>query len=145
MHDFESLSTKRHLLKHAVDLHQEEELSTLKFGIKVLKYARSAFQRQIYESVSIEENRHHFLLNSRSEFNRSAVPRLMCKLGDKNYKKYEQEVEKDLEKEEEQITKIRELVKERNKLRAQKQRKMPGDLQNTYKKQRDWKRRTKTG
>ena len=49
----------------------------------------------------------------------------MCKLGDRNYKKYEQEVEKDLEKEEEQITKIRELVKERNKLRAQKQRRMP--------------------
>ena len=71
VHDFESLSIKSHLLKHAVDLHQEEELSTLKFGIKVLKYARSAFERQIYESVSIEENRHHFLLNSRSEFNRS--------------------------------------------------------------------------
>ena len=43
VHDFECLSTKSHLLKHAVDLHQSEELSTLRFGIKILKYARSAF------------------------------------------------------------------------------------------------------
>jgi hypothetical protein len=125
MHDFENLSTKSHLLKHAVDQHQTVELCTLKFGIKVLKYARSAFERQIFESVSIEENRHHFLLNSHSEYNRSAIPRLMCKLGDKSYKKYEKEVDNDLEKEEEQVGKIRELVKERNKLRAQNQRRMP--------------------
>jgi hypothetical protein len=48
LHDFETLSTKRHILKHAVDKHQDEELCTLKFGIKVLKYARkklAAFKR----------------------------------------------------------------------------------------------------
>ena len=83
MNDFENLSVKSHLLKHALDLHQTTKFSTLKFGIKVIKYARSSFERQICESVTIEQNRHHFLLNSRSEFNRSAVPRLMCKLGDK--------------------------------------------------------------
>ena len=93
VHDMESLSTKSHLLKHAVDMHPNEELCTLKFGIKVLKYARKAFDRQIFESVAIEENRlHHHLLNSRSEFNRSAVPRLVCKLGDSTYKKYEKEM-----------------------------------------------------
>ena len=47
MHDFKNLSVKSHLLKHAVDKHQTEELNTLKFGIKVLKYTRSAFERQI--------------------------------------------------------------------------------------------------
>ena len=88
------------MLKHAVDKHATEELCTLKFGIKVPKYARSAFERQIFESVSIEENRHHHLLNSRSEYNRSAVPRLTCKLGDKAYKKYEKEMEEEMEKEE---------------------------------------------
>ena len=53
------------------------------------------------------------------------MPRLMCKLGDKSYKKYEQEVENDMAKEEIQISKIRNLIKERNKTRAQGQRKMP--------------------
>ena len=119
------MSIKSHLLKHAVDLHHSEDMTKLQFGLKVLKYTRSAFERQIYESVSIEENRYHHLLNSRSEFNRSAVPRLTCKLGDKSYKKYEQEIEKDMEKEEGQVSKIRELIKERNKNRAQKQRKPP--------------------
>ena len=80
---------------------------------------------QIYEAVTIEENRHHNLLNSRSEFNRSAVPRLTCKLGNKSYKKYEQEVDRNMEKEEGQITKIRELIKERNRTRVQNQRKLP--------------------
>ena len=53
--------------------------------------------------------------------------RLMCKLGDKSYKKYEQEVENDMAMEERQISKIRDLIKERNKTRAQtqRQRKMP--------------------
>ena len=54
MNDYKSLSIKSHLLKHAVDVHQQEELCTLKFGVKVLKYTRSAFERQIYESVTIE-------------------------------------------------------------------------------------------
>ena len=54
MNDYKNLSTKSHLLKHAVDVHQQEELCTLKFGVKVLKYTRSAFERQIYESVTIE-------------------------------------------------------------------------------------------
>ena len=45
--------------------------------------------------------------------------------GDKNFKKYEQEVERDMAREENQIQKIRELAKERNKARAQRQRKEP--------------------
>ena len=125
LNDFQNLSTKSHLLKHAVELHLDEDLSKLQFGIKVLKYTKSAFERQICESVTIEANRNHHLLNSRSEFNPSAVPRLTCNLGDKNFKKYEKEVEKDMEKEEGQIQKIRDLIKERNKTRAQNQRKLP--------------------
>ena len=126
VHDMKSLSTKSHMLKHAVDARPNEELSTLRFGIKVIKYARKAFDRQIFESVAIEENRlHHHLLNSRSEFNRSAVPRLVCKLGDNTYKKFEKEMEEEKEKEEGLVSKIRSLVKERNKLRAHHQRKLP--------------------
>ena len=115
--DYENLSTKSYMLKHAVEVHSEEELNNIKFGIKIIKTAKTSFERQIYESVEIQENRHHHPLNSRSEYNRCAVPRLMCKLGDKAYKKYEKDLETEMAKEEEQISKIRELVKNRNKNR----------------------------
>ena len=37
VHDFENLSVKSHILKHAVDLHQTDDFSKLEFGIKVIK------------------------------------------------------------------------------------------------------------
>ena len=76
--------------------------------MKVIWYAKTSFERQIHESVEIQENRHHHLLNSRSEFNRCALPRMMCKLGDRTFKKNEA----DMAREEIQVSKIRELKKE---------------------------------
>ena len=46
---------------------------------------------------------------------------MMCKLGDKTFKKNEQEIESDMAREESQVNKIRELIKERNKKRGQAQ------------------------
>ena len=115
--DFENISTKSHMLKHTVESHPEEELDNIKFGIKIIKSAKSSFERQIFESVAIQENRHHHLLNSRSEYNRCAVPRLTCKLGDKTFKKYETELNKDLAREEEQMDKIRVMAKDKQKSR----------------------------
>ena len=66
--DYENLSTKSHMLKHVVDVHPEEEPTNIRFGIKITKSSK----------VEKQENRHHHLLNSRSEYNRFAVPRLMC-------------------------------------------------------------------
>ena len=43
----------------------------------------------------------------------------MCKLGDKTFKKNELEIEQDMAREENQVSKIRELVKERNRLRGE--------------------------
>ena len=99
-------------------MHGHEELNTLKFGMKVIRYAKSSFERQILESVEIQDNRHHHLLNSRSEFNRCALPRMMCKLGDKTFKKNELEIETDMAREEMQVSKIRDLIKERNRQRG---------------------------
>ena len=113
--DLENLSTKSHMLKHAVEKHTGEEINNLKFGMKILRSAKRPMDRQIWESVLIQEGRKHYLLNSRSEFNRCAVPRLTCKLGDKEFKKYEKEMTSELAKEEEQIGKIRQLVKARNR------------------------------
>ena len=119
LNDFENLSTKSHMLKHAVEVHKDEEASSLKFGMKVISYSKSSFERQILESTEIQRNRNHSLLNSRSEYNRCAVPRIICKLGDKTFKKNEQEMNRDLEREELQVQKIRELKKERNRLRGE--------------------------
>jgi hypothetical protein len=92
-------------------------MSSIGFGMKVLKYTSSSFERQILESVLIQENRNHHLLNSHSEYNRCAVPKLSSRIGDSDYKKYEQEIEKEKEKEIELVSRIRELRKERNKNR----------------------------
>ena len=54
--DYENLSTKSHLLKHAVEMHREEDLKTLQFGIRVINYTNFSFERQILESVEIQKN-----------------------------------------------------------------------------------------
>ena len=65
--DYQNLSTKSHMLKHKVDKHPEEDLENIKFGITIIKSAKSSFNRQIYESVLIQTSKTHHLLNSRSE------------------------------------------------------------------------------
>ena len=79
-----NLNISSHMLKHAVDRHEGEDIKTVEFRMKVLKFHRSSFERQISEAVAIQSIRvGNNLLNSKSEFNRSAVPRLALKLGAK--------------------------------------------------------------
>ena len=47
---------------------------------------------------------------------------MMCKLGDKTFKKNKQEIKSDMAREDAQVNKIRELIKERNKKRGQRHR-----------------------
>jgi hypothetical protein len=71
------------------------------------------------EAVEIQLHREdHHLLNSRAEFNRSAIPRLGLKLGDNEYKERKKEERDDEEKEETILMKIREMKKKRNKERG---------------------------
>ena len=90
-----------HLLKHAVEMHGDEDHKSLKFGMKAIKFT----------SHHLRDKSWSLLLNSRSEFNRCAVPRIVCKLGDKTFKKNEKEIEADLAREDAQISKIRVLIK----------------------------------
>ena len=53
-----------------------------------MRFTRSSFERQILESVLIQSRRDHYILNSRSEFNRCAIPRLVTKLGEKELKEW---------------------------------------------------------
>ena len=60
--------------------HKDEEMENLEFGMRILKEARTAFERQIAESVQIQNQKNnHYILNSKSEYNRCAIPRLTAK------------------------------------------------------------------
>ena len=120
--DLENLRSCSHMLKHFVEAHEDDELGDMNFMMKVVKFHKTAFERQISESVLIQSNRNHNLLNSRAEFNRCALPRITLKMGDKNVN--DKDIEKVLKEEkdmEERIEmKIRELRKHKNKNRTSK-------------------------
>ena len=77
-----------------MEMHRGEERSEIEFGVKVLRYTRSSFERQILESVLIQSSRDHHILNSRSEFNRCAIPRLVTKLGEKEMKLWKRKIKR---------------------------------------------------
>ena len=53
--------------------------------MRVIKFHRSSFERQVSEAVSMQSIRvGNNLLNSKAEFNMCAVPRLALKLGSRN-------------------------------------------------------------
>ena len=102
------------MLRHYFDQHRGEDLEKMKFGGKIIKQAKSAFNRQISESVQIQQHAaRHYILNSKSEYNRCALPRLTTKLGEIPMDKLEKQVQKqkkeEKEKEKELMKKIRDL------------------------------------
>ena len=67
--------------KHKVMRHPDEEVT---FTMKVIKKHKSAFERQVQESVLIELNQvDGNILNSKSGFNRCLIPRLTVMMGDR--------------------------------------------------------------
>ena len=91
----------------------------MRFGGRIIRQARSAFNRQIGESVEIQNNRHHFLLNSKSEYNRCALPRLAAKLGERTLDKMEKEVMEEKAKGRELARNIRDMKIKRGKERRE--------------------------
>ena len=43
------------MIKHHVDKHEGEEVDHKTFGVRVVRFTRSAFERQILESVLIQD------------------------------------------------------------------------------------------
>ena len=118
MNDMASLKSTSHMLKHVVSSHPEQDMEKVEFGMKVLKYTQTSFERQIRESVIIQSERtKHNILNSRSEYNRCSLPRLCTQIGDEAYEQYGKEIDKEKLEEERIENKIRNLRKERNKAR----------------------------
>ena len=117
--DLENLRKDSHMLKHVLDMHEEDN-EKIEFGIRVIKFTRSSFERQILESCLIQEQRkYHHILNSKAEYNRCAVPRLMTKIGEKEFEKYGKEKMEEIKKEEIIEGKITKLRKARNARRKE--------------------------
>ena len=90
--DIKGCKTSSHMLRHLLAQHEEEEENwdKIEFGMKMLKSTRTAFERQVLESVTIQKERGHNLMNNKSEYNRCALPRLTAKLGEKDMEKWRQ-------------------------------------------------------
>ena len=115
-HDLQELSSRSHMLKHAVNFHQGEDFNKIKFGMKVLAHTRTSFERQIKEAVLIQQERgKHTIMNSKSEYNRSALPRIVTQLGEQETKDWEKKMRQEKMQEDETEAKIRTLRKQRNK------------------------------
>ena len=118
VNDMAQLKTSSHMLKHALTTHQEQEMSEVQFGMRIIRSCQSSFERQIYESVIIQqERRHHHILNSRSEFNRCSLPRLAAQVGENEYEKYSEELKQEKIQEEKLEKMIITLRKKKNKSR----------------------------
>ena len=102
--DARLLSTSSHMLKHFILKHQDDRPEEMIFRMKVICFKKSAYERQVHESILIQQNRHHHLLNSKSEYNRCSLPRLTVKVGEREMEevvrksKEEQQTEDELER-----------------------------------------------
>ena len=65
--------------------------------------------------MKIQEAREHIVLNSKSEYNRCALPRLANKIGENDYKKWEKNQSEEKEKDKELEEEIRKMRMKRNK------------------------------
>ena len=83
--DFRGKSEESHMYKHYTDIHQNEKLSDVRFGMSVIKQHFSSFARQVHESILIFRHSDQNILNSRSQYNRCQIPRLTTMLEERRY------------------------------------------------------------
>ena len=118
INDLTRLSPKSHMLKHVLSQHPGQDILSIEFNMKVHKYCKTSFERQVLESVTIQHERNkHELMNSKSEYNRCSLPRLSTKMGETEYKEYNQSLEQEKLEEEALEKQIRNLRKTQNKTR----------------------------
>ena len=67
--DVAGCSTSSHMLRHLLHQHEaeEEEWGQVRFGMSIIKTHKSAFERQIGESVEIQKARNQMIMNDKSE------------------------------------------------------------------------------
>jgi hypothetical protein len=99
--DIPGCKTSSHMLRHLLSEHEHEEQNwdIIGFGMRIIKSTRTAFERQILESVTIQRKRGHRIMNNKAEYNICALPRLTAKLGEKELYKGRIEDREEMEKE----------------------------------------------
>ena len=70
------------MVKHMVEIHMEDEEEP-EFRMTVLKSHRRALQRQISEAVQIQLCKSKYIMNSKSEWNGTRLPRVIVEVGGK--------------------------------------------------------------
>ena len=122
LNDRKSLDLGSHMLKHAIQCHGGADPEQIKFHMRVLQFHKSSLERQIDEAVKIQLNRQYNILNSKSEYNRSSIPRLGVKMEHKVFKSrqdYDDDEQKNQEEKmtEEKIRQMRKQLGKRNQRR----------------------------
>ena len=74
------------MLKHAVSKHPEMHPNEVVFGMEILSQHKTGFERQLTETVEIRRRQGDKLMNSKQEYNRCYIPKIMVKI-DENEKK----------------------------------------------------------
>ena len=91
------------MIKHYVEKHRDLKKEEMRFSVRVLRTFRSAFERQIGESVFINYNLRNgtTMLNSKNEYNCCIIPRLGLNFDrDEMIEEYEEnEKEKEIKRE----------------------------------------------
>ena len=105
------------MLKHYILHHEDDDPEEMIFRMRILYFKRSAYERQVHESVLIQQNRNHNILNSKSEFNRCRLPRLTVKLGDKELDDLAMQA-RDEQKVEDELEQIIKTLKKKSKKRG---------------------------
>ena len=70
---------KSPLWKHCLEQHDGQEVA---FKMEIVRKHKSPLTRQIHESVAIENSSAKILMNSKSEYNGSKIPRIVVEVGD---------------------------------------------------------------
>ena len=77
--DLKSRCLKSPLWKHCLEQHDGKEVT---FKMEIVRKHKSPLTRQIHESVAIENSSAKILMNSKSEYNGSKIPRIVVEVGD---------------------------------------------------------------
>ena len=95
--DLKSLKENSHLLKHLIEVHPNLKVDELKVGMRIRKTFKSALERQIGEAIAIKvsQERGYTLMNSKSEYNRCKIPRIVIDTENETYKKLKIQEEND--------------------------------------------------
>ena len=116
--------TSSHMLRHLLAEHEREEESwdSIEFGMKILKATRSAYETQVLESVTIQKERRHHLMNNKAERNSCALPRLKAKVGEVDLEKWRDEDKEEMIRKASIEEKLRIRKKQKAEDRAEKER-----------------------